>query len=70
MPMCTSYGEGNGNPLQYFWVENPMDQGAWWATVHGVARIRHDLATKPLPCMASVLTIINCIIFIFNRLYF
>ena len=29
-------GEGNGNPLQYSCLENPMDRGAWWATVHGV----------------------------------
>ena len=28
-------GEGNGNPLQYSCLENPMDRGAWWATVHG-----------------------------------
>ena len=42
-----SPGEGNGNPLQYFCLENPMDRGTWWATVHGVARVRHDLATKP-----------------------
>ena len=32
-----SPGEGNGNPLQYSCLENPMDGGAWWATVHGVA---------------------------------
>ena len=32
-----SPGEGNGNPLQYFCLENSMDRGAWWATVHGVA---------------------------------
>ena len=31
-----SPGEGNGNPLQYSCLENPMDRGAWWATVHGV----------------------------------
>ena len=31
-------GEGHGNPLQYSWLENPMDRGAWWATVHGVAK--------------------------------
>jgi len=31
-------GEGNGNPLQYSCLENPMDRGAWWATVHGVAK--------------------------------
>ena len=32
-----SSGEGNGNPLQYSCLENPMDRGAWRATVHGVA---------------------------------
>ena len=32
-----SPGEGNGNPLQYSCLENPMGRGAWWATVHGVA---------------------------------
>ena len=31
-------GEGNGNPLQYSYMENPMDRGDWWATVHGVAK--------------------------------
>ena len=44
-----SPGERNGNPLQYSCLENPMDRGAWQATVHGVARVRHDLATKPPP---------------------
>ena len=44
-----SPGEGNGNPFQYSYLENPMDRGPWQATVHGVARIRHDLATKPPP---------------------
>ena len=44
-----SPGEGNGNPVQYSCLENPMDRGAWQDTVHGVARVRHDLATKPLP---------------------
>ena len=34
-----SPGEGNGNPLQYSCLENPMDGGAWWATVHGVAKL-------------------------------
>ena len=33
-------GEGNGNPLQYSCLENPVDGGAWWATVHGVAKSR------------------------------
>ena len=31
-------GEGNGNPLQYPCLENPMDRGAWWATVQGVTK--------------------------------
>ena len=35
-----SPGERNGNPLQYFCLENPMDRGAWQATVHGVAKSR------------------------------
>ena len=33
----TSSGEGNSNPLQYSCLENPMNRGAWWATVHGVS---------------------------------
>ena len=41
-----SPGEGNGNPLQYSCLENPMDRGTWRATVHGVTRVGHDLATK------------------------
>ena len=44
-----SPGEGNGNPLQYSCLENPMDRGAWQATVHGVTRVKHNLATKPPP---------------------
>ena len=39
-----SLGEGNGNPLQYSCLENPMDRGAWWATVHGVAKSRTRLS--------------------------
>ena len=37
-------GEGNGTPLQYFYLENPMDGGAWWAAVHGVAKSRTRLS--------------------------
>ena len=37
-----SPGEGNGNPLQYSCLENPIDGGAWQATVHGLQRVRHD----------------------------
>ena len=37
-----SSGEGNGNPLQYSCLENPMDRGPWQATVHGITRIGHN----------------------------
>ena len=40
--LVRSSGEGNGNPLQYFCLDNPMDRGAWWATVHGSKRVGHD----------------------------
>ena len=39
-------GEGNGTPLQSSCLENSMDGEAWWATVHGVARVGHDWATS------------------------
>ena len=37
-PVTQFAGEGNGTPLQYSCLENPMDGGAWWAAVHGVAK--------------------------------
>ena len=40
-------GEGNGTPLQYSCLENPMDGGAWWATVHGVAKSQTRLSNFP-----------------------
>ena len=39
-----SSGEGNGNPLQYFCLENPMERRTWWATVRGVAKSRTRLS--------------------------
>ena len=39
-------GEGSGTSLQYFFLENPMDRGAWWAAVHGVATVGQDWATS------------------------
>ena len=44
-----SLAVGIGNPLQYPCLENPTDKGAWWATVHGVTRVRQNLVTKPPP---------------------
>ena len=40
-----SPGEGNGNPLQYSFLENPMDREDWWATAHGVS-VSHCIETK------------------------
>ena len=40
----SSIGEGNGTPLQYSFLENPMDGGAWWAAVHGVVKSRNRLS--------------------------
>ena len=42
-------GGGHDNPLPYSCLENPMNRRAWRATVHGAARVRHDLVTKPPP---------------------
>ena len=39
-----SPGEGNGNPLQYSCLENPVDRGAWWATVHRVTKRQRGLS--------------------------
>ena len=46
-----SPGEGNGNPLQYSCLQNPMDREVWEATVHGITRVRHDLVTKTPTCI-------------------
>ena len=42
-----SPGGGNGNPLQYSFQDNPKDGGAWWATVHGVAKSETQLNKEP-----------------------
>ena len=42
--LYTVYGEGNGTPLQYSCLENSMDGGAWWATVHGVVKSQTRLS--------------------------
>ena len=66
-----SPGEGNGNPLQYSCLENPMDRGAWRATVHGVTRVGHDLATEPPPvhCQLLPLQIFSLILRVFFCLF-
>ena len=42
--VCPGLGEGHGTPLQYSCLENPMDGGAWWAAVHGVAKSQTRLS--------------------------
>ena len=42
--LMTESGEGNGTPLQYSCLENPMDGGAWWATVHGITKSQTQLS--------------------------
>ena len=51
-PSC---GEGNGTPLQYSCLENPMDGGAWWAAVQGVAKSRTRLSYFPFTFHFSTL---------------
>ena len=48
-----SPGEGNGNPLQYPCLENPMDRGAWWATVHRFAEGRTQLKQQHIHTASS-----------------
>ena len=58
-----SPGGGHGNPVQYSCLENPMDRGAWWATVHSVAKSwtrLKQLRTEIKVCSLS-LTLIECI---------
>ena len=45
--LASFFGEGNGTPLQYSCLETPMDGGAWWAAVHGVAKSRTRLSDFP-----------------------
>ena len=60
--------EGNSNPLQYSCQENHMDRGPWQATVHGVARVGHDVVTKPPPYL-QVKLLDNISVFNFLRNY-
>ena len=48
-----STGEGNSNSLQYSCLEKPMDRGAWWATVHGVAESQTTVVNEHAPCMTE-----------------
>ena len=54
-------GEGNGNPLQCFCLENPRDGGAWWAAVHGVAQSGTWLKRLSSSSMCSLMLSLSCI---------
>ena len=47
-------GEGNGTPLQYSYLENPMDGGTWWAAVHGVVKSWTRLSHFPLTSLSCI----------------
>ena len=55
LDLAAGLGEGNGTPLQYSYLENPMDGGPWWATVHGVAKSRTQLRDFIFPFHFQVL---------------
>ena len=63
-------GEVNDTPLQYSCLENPMDRGAWQATVHGVTRVGHDLAAKLLLLHVCVCVCVYIYIYIYTHIYF
>ena len=56
-----SPGEGNGSPLQYSCLENPMDRGAWWAAVHGVVKSRTRLSDFTHSKMTIVSHLNSCL---------
>ena len=59
--LLKKFGEGNGNPLQYSCLENPIDRGAWWSTQSiRSQRVGHDFAIKPPPPLKKLL-LGNCI---------
>ena len=64
-----SLGEGNGNPLQYSCLENPMDGGAWWSTVHGVAKSQTLLSDFTFCVFLPPLNIFFCEVHTISVLY-
>ena len=61
-----SPGEGNGNPLQYSCLENPMDWGAWWATVHGLAKSRIQLNDFTFSLLCVCVCVCVCVYICIN----
>ena len=59
----TKFGEGNGTPLQYSCLEEPMDGGAWKAAVHGVAEGQTQLSDFTFMCLFGEIPIKICLLF-------
>ena len=59
-----SPGEGNGNPLQYYYLEKPMDRGAWQATVYGVAKSPTQLSNFTSLSLSTYLLILSFSLFL------
>ena len=55
-----SPGGGNGNPLQYSRLKNPVDRGTWRAIVYGVTRVRHDWLSMPVVTQPSFIYPVSC----------
>ena len=64
-----SPGEGNGNPLQYYCLENPMDRGTWQATVHGVTKSQTRLSdfTFFLSFFVTILSVTHILVLTINQ---
>ena len=59
-----SVEKGHGNPLQYSCLENPVDRGAWWATVHGVTKSqtrRKQFSIHREPKVVAVAQLLSCV---------
>ena len=64
--LSRSPGVGNSNPLQYSCLGNPMDRGAWWATVHGIAKSQARLSTCMCVCVCVCVTESLCCTAVIN----
>ena len=62
-----SPAEGNGNRLQYSCLQNPMARGSWWATVHGLQKVGHDLVTKQQQKLLVKLDMFSWLLIIFIK---
>ena len=69
LPHKRCVGEGNGNPLQYSCLENHMDGGAWWATVHWVAKSQTQLSMRTHACSMNFNLLWGNCFTVFSKVY-